>query len=191
MGTLGTEPTDPVPGDALVLESKWSCTLGVAIDASPEAVWPWIAQVGQGRSGFYTDQTLENLVGCRITNTTEILPAHQHPVVGGDISLYPTTPPLQIEIVDPPHALVLCGSPADIGTGTSWGRSTWQFIVSPGLNGGSRFLTRGRYNHSADWKSRLAFGRLPIEPISFVLSRKMMLEIKRLAERNVPPEGPS
>ena len=28
------------------------------------------------------------------------------------------------------------------------------------------------------------FGRFPLEAISFVLSRKMMLEIKRPAERN-------
>ncbi len=77
-GTVGTEATDPLPGDEHVPEPKWSYTLGVDIDASPEDVWPWIAQVGQGRGGFYTYQTLENMAGCRITNTTEILPDHQH-----------------------------------------------------------------------------------------------------------------
>jgi len=54
-------------------------------------------------------------------------------------------------------------------------------------SGGSRLLTRGRYDHSPDWKSRLAFGHFPIEAISFVMSRKMMLEIKRLAERDNSP----
>jgi hypothetical protein len=88
-----------------------------------------------------------------------------------------------IEIADPPHALVLLGSPAEIGGEESWGMSTWQFVVRPGPDGGSRLLTRGRYDYSPDWKSRLAFGRFPIEVITFVMSRKMMLEIKRLAER--------
>ena len=180
-GTVGTEATDPLPGDGFVSEPKWTYTLGVAVDASPEAVWPWIAQLGQGRGGFYTYQTLENMVGCKITNTTAILPDHQHPAVGEGIFLYQDAPPLRIEIVDPPNALVLFGSPADIG---AEGMSTWQFVVDPGPDGGSRLLTRGRYDYTQDWKSRLAFGRFPLEAITFVMSRKMMLEIKRLAERN-------
>ena len=183
-GTVGAEAVDSLPGDELVPNPKWSYTLGVGVDATPEAVWPWIAQIGQGRGGFYTYQTLENLAGCKITNTTEILPDHQHPGVGGEIHLHPETPPLRIEIVDPPHALVIFGSPADVGTEKTWGMSTWQFIVTPGPNGGSRFLTRGRYDHALDWKSRLFFSRFPIEVLSFVMSRKMMLEIKRLAERH-------
>lgn len=180
-GTVGTEASDSLPGDEFVPEPKWSYTLGISVDASPEAVWPWIAQIGQGRGGFYTYQTLENMAGCRITNTTEILPEHQHPAVGEDIYLHPTAPPMRMEMVDAPNALVLLGSPADIG---AEGMSTWQFVINSGPDGGSRLLTRGRYDHTPDWRSRLAFGRFPIEVISFVMSRKMMLEIKRLAERD-------
>jgi hypothetical protein len=181
-GTVATEPTDSLPGDEFVPEPKWSYTLGIAVDASPAEVWPWIAQLGQGRGGFYTYQTLENMAGCRITNTTTILPDHQHPTVGEGISLHPTAPPMRIEVVDPPEALVLLGSPADVGAEESWGVSTWQFVVIPSPGGGSRLLTRGRYDYTPDLKSRLAFGRFPIEAVTFVMSRKMMLEIKRLAE---------
>lgn len=183
-GTVGGEATDPLPGDALIPDPKWSYTLGIAVGASPEEVWPWIAQVGQGRGGFYSYEALENLVGCKISNTTEILPQHQHPAGGDDIRLHPTTPPLRVEIVNPPHALVLFGSPVDTGDGGEiWGASTWQFVVKADPRGGSRLLTRGRYDHASDWKSRLAFGRFPLEVVSFVMSRKMMIEIKRLAER--------
>lgn len=182
-GTMGTEAIDALPGDELVPEPQWFYTLGMSIDAPPEDVWPWIAQIGQGRGGFYTYQTLENLVGCNIANTTEILPEYQHPTVGDDILLHPTASKMRIEIVDPPHALVLLGSPADMGVEESWGRSTWQFVITLDPDGGSRLLTRGRYDSSPDWRSRLAFGRFPLEAISFVMSRKMMLEIKRLAER--------
>lgn len=181
-GTVGTEASDPLPGDELVPDPKWSYTLGVAVNAPPEGVWPWIAQIGQGRGGFYTYQTLENLVGCKITNATEILPEHQHPAVGERIYLHPTAVPLRLEIVSPPNAMVLIGSPVDFGDGQSGGMSTWQFIVGADPDGGSRFLTRGRYDHKPDWRSRLAFGRFPVEVVSFVMSRKMMLEIKRLAE---------
>ena len=183
-GTVGTEVSDPLPGDDLIPNPKWSYTLGVSVAAPPESVWPWIAQIGQGRGGFYTYQTLENMVGCNNANTTEILPEHQHPAGGDDIYLHPTAPPMRIATVDPPNALVLLGSPADVGAEESWGVSTWQFIVKPDPDGRSRLLTRGRYDHSPDWKSRLAFGRFPIEVITFVMSRKMMREIRRLAERD-------
>mgnify|MGYP001816628343 CR=1 FL=1 len=59
-GTVGTETSDPLTGDELVPDPKWSYTLGVSVDASPENVWPWIAQIGQRRGGFNTYQTLEN-----------------------------------------------------------------------------------------------------------------------------------
>jgi len=182
-GTKGTEKTDSLPGDDLVPEPKWTYTLAMGIDATPDEVWPWIAQVGQKRAGFYSYETLENLAGCKITNTTEILPEHQHPMVGDPIFLHPTAPPMRIQAVEPPNALVLFGSPAEGAAGESWGMSTWQFIVRPGPNGTSRFLTRGRSDYSPGWVSRLAYGRFPIEAITFVMSRKMMLEIKRLAER--------
>jgi len=187
-GTVGAEATKPLPGDELVPDPKWSYTLAVAIHAAQVDVFPWIAQIGQGRGGFYTYQTLENLAGCRITNTTQILPDHQHPAVGDDIFLHPSAPPMSIEIVDPPRALVLLGSPAATGNEGARGVSTWQFVVHAGPDGTSRLLTRGRYDYAPDWKSRLAFGRFPIEAISFVMSRKMMLEMKRLAERN--PQDP-
>jgi hypothetical protein len=181
-GTREPEATEPLPGDELVPNPKWSYTLGTDVAAPPEALWPWIAQIGQRRGGFYSYQTLENLVGCKIRNTTELLPEYQHPEVGQKVYLHPTAPPLRIEIVDPPHALVLFGSPADVAAEQSWGVSTWQFIVRPASAGKSRLLTRGRSDFSPGWATRLAFGRFPIEPITFVMSRKMLLEIKRLAE---------
>ena len=42
----------------------------VTIDAPPEAVWPWIAQMGQDRAGFYSYDHLENLFGLHIHNAT-------------------------------------------------------------------------------------------------------------------------
>ena len=38
-GTVGTEAGDSLPGDEFVPEPKWSYTLGVSIDASPQDVW--------------------------------------------------------------------------------------------------------------------------------------------------------
>ncbi|MDJ0953709.1 MAG: hypothetical protein QNJ81_08515 [Acidimicrobiia bacterium] len=183
-GTIGSESTDSLPGDDLVPSPKWTYTLGMGIDAPPERVWPWVAQIGQRRGGFYTYQMLENMVGCKITNTADILPEHQNPSPGEEVYLHPTAPAMRIEVVEPPNAFVLFGAPADVGSEESWGMSTWQFIVRPGPGGTSRLITRGRSDYSPGWKSRLAFGRFPIEVITFVMSRKMMLGIKQLAERS-------
>ena len=41
-----------------------SATSAVSIHNTSEHVWPWIAQLGQGRGGLYSYDVLENLVGC-------------------------------------------------------------------------------------------------------------------------------
>jgi hypothetical protein len=41
--------------------------------------------------------------------------------VGDEIHLHPTAPSLRIAIVDPPHTLILFGSPADIAVDENWG----------------------------------------------------------------------
>ena len=61
-----------LPGDDLVLRPAWSYTHAIGIDAPREAVWPWLAQIGQGRGGFYSYELLENLAGCRIHNVLEL-----------------------------------------------------------------------------------------------------------------------
>lgn len=181
-GTVDAEATDSLPGDDLIPNPKWTYTLGVPIAAPPEDVWPWIAQIGQARGGFYSYQTLENMVGCKITNTAEILPEFQGPQVGDEIHLHPTSPAMRIATVDPPNALVLFGSPADLGKRESWAVSTWQFVIVPQPDGSSRLLSRGRSDYTPGLANRLFFGRFPMEAITYTMNRKMMLEIKRLAE---------
>lgn len=51
------------------------------------------------------------------------------------------------------------------------------------LDGGSQLLLRHRYAYGPDWTSRLVFGRFPLEVVSLVMSRKMMLNVNRLADR--------
>ena len=77
-GATDEEIRDTYPGDDLVPEPKWTATHAIAIDATPAQVWPWIAQIGQGRGGFYTYVKLENLAGCQIENADRVLEEHQH-----------------------------------------------------------------------------------------------------------------
>ena len=45
-------------------------------------LWPWLAQLGQDRGGFYSYQWLENLAGCQMENADRIRPKWQHRALG-------------------------------------------------------------------------------------------------------------
>jgi hypothetical protein len=63
------------PGDELVPAPTSHWTHGVEIDAPADAVWPWVAQIGADRGGFYSYQWLENVVGCDVRNAERIHPS--------------------------------------------------------------------------------------------------------------------
>src|SRR5437868_10288057 len=52
-----------LPGDTLVARGTPRETRAIVIDAPAARVWPWVAQIGQDRGGFYSYQLLENLAG--------------------------------------------------------------------------------------------------------------------------------
>lgn len=64
-GATPDEVAKPVPGDVFLPEATSACTRAITIGAPPERVWPWVAQIGQGKGGFYSYAWLENLFGCR------------------------------------------------------------------------------------------------------------------------------
>jgi hypothetical protein len=62
-GATNEEIKKALPGDELCPEAASMATRAVTIHAPAEEVWPWIAQIGQDRGGFYSYSWLENLVG--------------------------------------------------------------------------------------------------------------------------------
>jgi hypothetical protein len=52
-GSTGEERALPLAGDELVPDAEQQ-THAITIEAPPEAVWPWLVQMGQGRAGFYS-----------------------------------------------------------------------------------------------------------------------------------------
>jgi hypothetical protein len=49
-GATDQEATRAMPGDELLSDPALTWTHGIAIQAPPEQVWPWIAQIGVERS---------------------------------------------------------------------------------------------------------------------------------------------
>ena len=99
-----------LPGDELVPQSRAGYTQAITIHAPVAAVWPWLAQMGQGRGGFYSYEGLENLVGCDIHNADRILPEFQELKEGDGIRLHPSIPALPVAVLEPQRALLLHGS---------------------------------------------------------------------------------
>ena len=73
----------------MIAKADLTATRAISIRASADQVWPWIAQLGQGRGGFYSYDFLENLVGCNIHSADRIVPEWQNVAVGDEVRLAP------------------------------------------------------------------------------------------------------
>ena len=64
-GATDSESEGPLSGDELIANAHLTATRAITVRASADRVWPWIAQLGQGRGGFYSYDVVENLLGVR------------------------------------------------------------------------------------------------------------------------------
>ncbi|WP_232319307.1 hypothetical protein [Kocuria turfanensis] len=180
-GATAEEAQASWPGDELVPAPAWSATHAVTTRASAEQLWPWLAQLGQGRGGLYSFELLENLIGCRMHNADRVLPQHQELSAGDEIRLHPQAA-LTVVGVEPGRDLVLA---APTGPSTAAQRvpgGVWSFHLRPAPGGGTRLVERLRLAAAPTWQERLATSPALVEPISFVMTQEMLRNIVRLAE---------
>jgi hypothetical protein len=187
-GARHDEVRSVLPGDELLDRYDLSATRAITVRAAPERVWPWVAQLGQGRGGFYSYDALENLAGCQIHSANEVVEEWQDVAVGDAFHLHPEVR-LTVARVDPGRALVVRG-------GVSMGRTAppydfvWAFVVRPAADGTTRLVVRERYAYAHRWVALLCE---PVEVVSLVMGRRMMLGIRDRAEsqRAAPHVGRS
>ena len=172
-GASDEEETKVLPGDDLLEDADLISTRAVSIGAAVEDVWPWLAQMGSGRGGLYTYDWIENLFGLRMHSADEILPQFQDIEVGYAQRLGKKGPVLRVAVADKDAALVLR---SDDG---NW---VWAFcLIADGDH--SRLVSRNRIaTPGASKLSRVLFMYV-MEPGSLVMERKMLVGIKRRAER--------
>ena len=170
-------------------------TRAITIDAPPEAVWPWLVQMGQGRGGFYSYDWLENLFGLGIHNADRIEPDWQELAVGDQLR---AAPPAR----DPKQ-----GSRWSLSTGAGrWSRwwaippvvgpqakagplpdgGTWAFVLEPVGAQQTRLLVRLRTRFALPRAGAWAVERL-LEPVHFAMERKQLLGIRDRAGRQPAP----
>jgi hypothetical protein len=177
-GTIDPESSQPLPGDDLVTNPNLTATRAITVRASAEQVWPWIAQLGQGRGGFYSYDFLENLVGCDIHSAERIVPEWEDVGVGDEVRLHPEVA-LKVATLEPGHSLILRGG-IPIGNTPPPYDFTWAFVLEDRPDNTTRLLVRERYAYNRWWASLVVE---PAEAVSFVMSQKMLRGIRNRAER--------
>jgi hypothetical protein len=181
-GTTEAERMMSLPGDDRVPDAHYRMDHAITIAAPADRVWPWLAQIGQDRGGFYSYDRLERLIGDDIHNADRIHPEWQQRAVG---ELVRAAQPdylggrfgrdvgWRIVQFDPPRALVLDG----------WGA----FVVRPQPDGTTRLHARLR-GEGRPSVAGIVFGPLNLlvfEPAHFIMERGMLRGIKARAERSV------
>ena len=193
-GATSAERTASLPGDEVVDDVMTHHTRAVTIDASSEAVWPWLAQIGDHRAGFYSYDWIETYLFPGTVHrvegrhsATRIHPELQGLRVGDRIdtgSVGRLRIGAQITTCEPNRALVI---------------GSWAFVLEPLPDGRTRLLNRERDSgwlkvavprRSGPLRSLAGVIDYVVgEPLHFAMVRKMLLGLKGRAEGHVEPQS--
>jgi hypothetical protein len=178
-GATPAEVAAAMPGDELLAGAELVSTRAVTIDAPPEAVWPWLVQMGSHRGGAYTYDWIENLFGLDMHSADRILPQFQRLAVGDVLPLGAGGPGMRVEVCDQPRTLAFRSADG------SW---VWIFGLSAD-RGGTRLVSRNRIALPPRSPVRRLVSRVVLEPGSLIMERKMLTGIRDRAESRA--EGPA
>lgn len=196
-GATDDEVGAALPGDDLVPDPQSVSTRAITVNASPVEIFPWLAQLGQGRGGFYSYDWVENLIGLDVHSASRVLAEFQDIRPGTQIRMAPEPPfyGFIVKDVTTPTHLVLemrihpfTGRqlPPGARTQTPQVTASWAFVLQPIDDVSTRLITRTRAG------LRLPFGLLPayctlLEAVEFVMERRMLLGIRDRAEGVTSP----
>jgi hypothetical protein len=196
-GATAGERAAPVPGDDIVAQPQVVTNHAITLDVPPESVWPWLAQMGWHRAGWYTARWVDRLLfPANWPSADRLIPELQDIKIG---SFIPDGAPetkcgFIVEELDPGRALVLhstsqvperCRTKYDAAL--DW---SWSFNLTP-LDEGrrTRFLFRSRWTTRPWWFT--LFGWRIVVPADLVMSRDMLHGVKDRAERAILPQRKS
>jgi hypothetical protein len=179
-GSTNAEYSRPLYGDNLIEHKDYKNNLAVTVHASPSKIWPWIAQMGLNKGGFYSYTWLENLFGCRLKNAEYIHKEWQQVQVGDFEPVCKSqegkpNAGWRIAVVKEPKALVWQGI-----NGAEWMMGI--YIDSIDANT-SRLITRQQFAYPKKWTMEWWLEKLWFEWAHCVMQRGMIKGIKVRAER--------
>lgn len=176
------------PGDEFVPHPKSELTCAITINAPPSAIFPWFVQLGCGRGGWYAYDLLDN---GGMASADRILPEYQTLKVGDMVSAVPNgTFGFPVARIEPDRVLSLAGTldtrtgkPADPNDSKleAYFSGDQTYFIDPLDTAHSRLIFRMRTDWNGSLLNNLIY-RAILEPVSFVMARKMLLNIKLRAE---------
>ena len=172
-GATSKESSRSMPGDDLVSSPSFSATRGVTIHGRPEDIWPWLAQMGYGRAGFYGYDLIENLgSGTGIRSAASILPELQHPKMG-DVLPISAVASVVFDTIEPGSYIIWRGGPAP-----SSGSFVWALF--PIDESHTRLISRIRLRYH--WTDRRLLLDIFTEFADHVAVPKILLGVKGRVE---------
>lgn len=170
-GATRAEVDSAQPGDDRVADANYVSTRAVTIRARPREIWPWLAQMGYRRGGLYSYDWLDRLFGYLDAPSADaILPEYQS-IKAGDMIPLGRGPSWPVVDVVAERSLVL--EPIA-------GNATWSFALVPLGDEVTRLVTRVRFHVEPRVADRLTMAAF--DPAAFVMTRRMLVGIKRRAE---------
>ena len=188
-GSTDEEVQGRLPGDDLVPKPDWVSTRAIAIAAPPAKVWPWLAQIGYHRAGWYSYDFLHRLMGVAGSvddprrSAQRIVPELQRLRVGDEIRIF-AAGVFTVRRVNPPRLLLLTSGEGAFRLDARVGGMTWLWQLEPAGENRSRLLVRSRSDYGSLLIMRL-LNLLLLEPGGFLMERKTLLNLRRLAERQM------
>jgi hypothetical protein len=196
-GATQAETTCTFPGDELVPHPNEGATMATTLPASPEKVWPWLAQMGGGRGGWYSWDWADN---DGVPSADRIEPEWQDLEEGQHLYRAPKGPTnwWTVVILEPNRTLVLqtsydlIGRSFDRRTGAvPWASTdgTWGFYLREAPDGRTRLVVRTRSFSRPPLLSR-PLARLVGEPVHLIMQARQFHNLRtRVAPAAVPAGG--
>ena len=172
-----SERTRPLPGDELIPEPLGTLTHAITIGRAPQAVWPWLIQMGAGsRAGWYSFDLLDN---ARHPSATRLVPQLQDITIGTVFPALPgVTDGFAVLAIDPYRALVL-GWPNPHGAPLV----TWAFVLVDRGSNATRLIVRARGGQAYRFHGLPSWLSKPvIRLVHFVMQRKQLVGIAHRVE---------
>jgi hypothetical protein len=162
-----------MPGDDSFPSAQFVSTRSITIDALPADVWPWLAQVGCGRAGFYSNDLLDNLGR---PSATTIVADLQHLTIGQWVPMSPSSTPTD--------KTAFRVDSFEVASWMLWAKpdSTWSWRLTPTSSGGTRLVTRVHAVYDWSHPATAFLGVVLMELGDFAMMRRMLRGIKTRAE---------
>jgi hypothetical protein len=175
------ERTCPLPGDSIIADPHQSLTYAITIASPPDEVWPWLAQMGSDRAGWYSYDGIDN---AGRHSLDRILRRLQEVRLGSAFPPLPGVDELTVAMFEREASLVLAWRPHRTAPIISWA-----FVLEPLRSAQTRLIVRARVRYLSSGQAIPFWLAWPFVHLGhFLMQRKQLLGIATRAEHVASPE---